>query len=241
MPVTIKTNSLDISRWLNSLAADQIPWCMQKTVNALAFNTRQAVIDKMGAVFQAPTPWTLKTPRVDKAKTKLNPSSRMYINDEGQQARVITHEFAGSHRISRKLEGYLFSQGFLKPGQQMVPGPACPLDGYGNPQASFMKAMMKYINENKNTKKQSKLAAGAVSYFISTGPPTSKLAAGIWMRVKYSKGSAIKPAFFFVTTRAYRQLIDVEEIGRRELEIGGQKILDANLQKALEEKLSDGE
>lgn len=241
MPITIKTNSLDISRWLDSVVADQIPWCMQKTVNALAFNTRQAVIDKMGAAFQAPTPWTLKTPRVDKAKTKVNPSARMWINDEGQSQRVITHQFAGSHRVSRKLEGYLFSQGHLKPGQQMVPGPGCPLDGYGNPQTAFLKAMMKYIRDNKTTVKQSKLAAGSVTYFISPGPPTVKFAAGIWMRVKYSVGSAIKPVFFFVTTKSYRQLLDVEAIGRRELEVGGQKILDANLQKALEQKLSDGE
>lgn len=240
MPI-IKTNSLDISKWIDSLVADQIPWCMQKTVNALAFNTRQAVIDKMSASFNAPTPWTLKTPRVDKAKSKQNPSARMWINDESQRPRVITHEFTSGHRTSRKLEGYLFSQGHLKTGQQMVPGPGCPLDAYGNPQGAFLKQMMKYLNENKGSVARSKKVAGEVSYFISPGPPSAKIAAGIWMRVKFSKGYAIKPVFFFVTTKRYRTLVDVESIGRREFEKGGQKILDENLQKALEEKLSNGE
>lgn len=257
MPITIKTNALDVSNWIGSLVEKQIPWFMLRTANDLAFATRAATTKKMESVFVQPTPWTLKSIWVDKAKDKMNIKARVWLNDYGGQERVIQHEFTGGLRRFKPFEGQFLRKGIIDKDLIIVPAAGCPLDSYGNPKPAFMVQMLSYLNVfgeqgyranmTEQTKKRlrgkfSKAVGGDVEFFISTGRwPNQNLPAGIWMRVKYAAGSAVKPVFLFVRKGAYLKRIDIEDIARNQFETYGKQILDKYLQDALEEKLSGGE
>jgi hypothetical protein len=143
------------------------------------------------------------------------------------------------------MEGAFRNIGVLPPGLIVVPGAGCPLTAYGNPQPGFITRMLAYFralgeqgyqaNMTDKTKraferKLSKKAGGGVQFFLGNG---RSLHLGIWQRIGYSKGSAIKPILMFVGRGHYQRRIDLERISHVTLSRHGAKILTENLAKAI--------
>ena len=132
----------------------------------------------------------------------------------------------------------------------MVPAAGCPLDGYGNPKPSFIVQMIAYFNafgeqgykanmtDASRKRFESGLSSqygGRVAFFISRGNMYGTgLPAGIWMRVSYAAGSAVKPVFLFVRQGNYRQLIRLEDVVRETFNKYGMRLIDEHLQAAIE-------
>ena len=153
--------------------------------------------------------------------------------------RIIGHLFKGGPRESKNHEQVLRRAGILPPGYFAVPGQAAPRDANGNIPPSFITQMLSYFrafgeqgyqaNMTDKTrarfeKKLGKAAGGTVEFFVSRGRGfwfgrrswregrRQHLPPGIWQRVRYSKGSAIRPIMMFVKAPKYRQLINLPEI-----------------------------
>lgn len=250
----ISIDSIETRRWLNSLVADQLPYFMMRSINDIAFATRDAGISAMKSKFKQPTPWTLKTLWVDKATDKTNISARVWLNDYGNQEKVLTHQYTGGKRQPRASESRWRRINFMKKDEIWVPGPGAPLDGYGNVKNTFMIQLMSFFatftdagydaNMNAETRKKflaSQSGSGeSVSFFVSKGPPLSHLAPGIYKRVKYvgtTENGYVVPVLLFVKEGNYKQAINLEDLAAKELATKGQQILDDYMTKALQEKL----
>ena len=249
----IKIDSLEVQRWMGSLVENQIPYFMLRSINDIAFATREAGIKRMSQVWDKPTTWALKTLWVDKAKDKANISARVWLNDYGGQERVLTHHFTGGKREPRASESRWRRMGMMEKDQIWVPGPAAPLDQYGNVRSSFVVQIMSFFNSfadagydaNMTTESRKKFLSSfetggeTVSFFMIRGNNrSSNLKPGIYKRTSYQGWSTIEPVFLFVKEGMYRQAIDLEDMARKELDSNGQRILDDYLRKALDEKLT---
>lgn len=153
--------------------------------------------------------------------------------------RIIGHLFKGGARESKNFELVLRRAGLLPPGFFAVPGNAAPRDGNGNIPPAFITQMLAYFrafgeqgyqanmtdkSRARFEKRLGKKAGGTVEFFISRGRGfwfgrrswregrRQHLPPGVWQRVRYSQGSAIRPVLMFVKAPRYQQLINLEEI-----------------------------
>ena len=154
--------------------------------------------------------------------------------------KALTHQFGGGFRRYKPFEGALLKINLIPPGHIAVPTKNCPMDAYDNPQKGFMVQLLAYFKAfpekgykaNMDEKGRKRLSnkfskgygAQATGFFISQGKVgqseaqvakiknPNALPAGIWQRVRFSGGSAIRPIFIFVKSPIYNKLIDFKEI-----------------------------
>jgi hypothetical protein len=248
---SITINTADVRQLLGDLTENQLPWAMLRTVNDLAFESRKVAYSAMGRAYKNPTPWTMKSLEVIKGRDKMNPSSWMGLRLDAPQQRALSHHFSGGKRAFKRMEGAFLRKGLIPPGTIMVPGDGCPLDAYSNPKASFIVQLISYfsafgeqgyrMNKTDKTRKayERKLAqqygGQSVGFFISWGGLSgNRLPAGVWMRVTYSYGSAVKPIFMFVRQGQYKKILSLDDIARDTMNQYGMRLLDEHLQAAIE-------
>lgn len=175
--------------------------------------------------------------------------------------KALTHQFGGGYRRYKPFEGALLNINLIPPGHIAVPTKHCPMDAYDNPQKGFMVQLLAYfkafpekgykanMDEKGRKRLSNKFSKGygsqATGFFISMGKigqsesQVSKiknpnaLPAGIWQRVRFSSGSAIRPIFIFVKSPYYRQLIDFKEVATWTFDGNIKDVFNTQLQKAI--------
>jgi len=105
-------------------------------INDTLFAVRAAEITLMQRSFDRPTPFTLKSPRVQLA-TRDTLAGEIYIPDQGTGKELpggkpLLAEVYGGPRRFKRSEKLLQAKGVLPKGMYAVPGPAAEIDVYGN-------------------------------------------------------------------------------------------------------------
>jgi hypothetical protein len=122
----------------------QLRSAMAKGINDTGFGLRLALVKEIKDSFDRPTPIIVNSPRFGKASPE-NLSAKVYISDkdystgqirsEGEDvtpSNILRPHIIGGRRISKNSEMLLRRIGVMSSDQFIVPGPAVPLDKYGN-------------------------------------------------------------------------------------------------------------
>lgn len=241
--ITVKVEGLQAT--LANLAGmqKQVRYAASRALNNVAFAVNAEIKDEMRRTFRGgATPYTLSAFRVIKA-TRENLTATVALRlDSGGKARsydvTLKHLFTGGTRTWKGMEGAFRRIGVLPDGYMIVPGDACPLDGYGNPPRALIVQLISYFNAfgeqgykaNMSDKRRANLAKvgrsaggyktiGGVQYFVSRGKGQwygrpQHLPAGIWAKSGVH-GADVKPIFMFVRRGRWRQFIDLQRIGQQ--------------------------
>jgi hypothetical protein len=183
-------------------------------------------VKEMRDVFTSPTPFTLSSVFVRPA-TLQNLSAEIKLKDfagKGTPAsKFLAPQISGGQRGQKRFERALQSVGAMPAGFRAVPGSGAKLDSYGNMNRgqivqilSFFRAFPEMgYKANMTPARRKSLARGSksrqgIAYFV--GRPGDRLPLGIWQRVQFARGTAIKPVLIFVRTVGYEQRYDFEYV-----------------------------
>jgi hypothetical protein len=119
--------------------------------------------------------------------------------------------------------------GILPAGYYTVPGAGATIDAYGNQSVGEIRQILSYFNAaemragytaNMTDKTRARLARGSkktgfgYAYFAILPGRGSHLAPGIYKRMNFGAGSAIKPVLMFVKEPSYPKRYRWKETGR---------------------------
>lgn len=238
MNVTIEFKGLkELQAKMSDLEKKQIPFATAKALTKTAQDVQAEEVKVMHSSLDRPTPYTLKSLYV-KPATKTDLSAMVYFKDKssagkGNPAANWMHpQTMGGKRNIKRFESALQRIGVLPRGMYIAPGSACPLDAYGNIPPSFIVQMLSYMRAfgeqgykaNITDKRKAALAKGSkrkqgYEYFVSYGKGTwsgrQHLPPGIWKRVRFAQGSAIKPIMMFVKDPSYSKRFPFYETAQK--------------------------
>lgn len=220
--------SLDLDELL---AKDFGPRAMVDAINHTAFAARKVLQAEMTEVFDRPTPWTLKSLQVKKAKVgsgKAIEDAAIYVSDYAASKDVapeawLKAEVYGGGRRTKRLEERLRYYGLLPPGHMVMPGKGARLDAYGNLSKGHMEQllsglgaaeMVAGLTANASQAKRSLVKGHAKAFFVIR---RGKTAIGIAER----RGKRMEVVLVFIRradyTRRFRFHEIVEKIANRYL------------------------
>lgn len=183
-------------------------------------------------VFDRPTPFTMSALFVRPA-TVSNLSAEVKLKDFAGKgtpaATYLAAQLRGGSRRLKRFERALQSVGAMPAGYRAVPGAAAKLDSYGNLDRGQIVQMLSFFRAfpeagykaNMTDKKRAALARGSktrqgFAYFA--GRPGDRLPDGIWQRVRFAQGTAIKPVLIFVRWADYQAVFDFDYVAERTIQ-----------------------
>lgn len=215
----------DIDRLLPKLAAvgsRQVPFVVAKALTKTGQIAQRSIKDAMPHTFDRPTPYTLNSLYL-KPATKTNLEALVKIKDEsfkGIAANKWLHaQVAGGVRNLKRSERSLQIKGYLKSGEQIVPGKGVALDGYGNVRGGQMSKILGALqansdpmqNETTASRKRGRSKKRKAEYFVGS-PGGGRLPRGVYARTGFAFGSAIKPVLIFTKAGRYRKRFPFHDI-----------------------------
>lgn len=220
--IKIKNDFAGFIRKLDKDTQKQARYAAMKALNSLAKIAQQEVKKEMLLNFDRPTPFTLNSTFI-KYANKLNLTAQIYIKDielakSKSLAESIGHQFSGGSRLRKRLEYWLEKAGYISGNEFVVPGAGADLDQYGNMRRGQIQKVLSQLSAGSDAASyrsgsaRSKSKRAVSGYFWSRG---GKLKRGVWMRVNFASGSAVKPVLLVVQVPKYRQRINMEAIGVR--------------------------
>lgn len=223
--VSAKVDQSSMLAGLSDAEKRQIPFATARALTAVARKVKDAEVHEMRDSFDRPTPWTLNSLFL-KPATKAELTAYVWLKDDratsgGTPASVyLRPEIHGGARLPKKFERALASVGLLPAGFVAVPGSAAKLDQYGNMSKGQIVQILSYFrtftaegfSANITDKRKAKLAKGTkkkqgFAYFVGR-PGDGKLPLGVYKRVHFAQGSAIKPILIFVDGALYQERYD---------------------------------
>lgn len=184
---------------------------------------------EMRDVFSMPTPFTMSSLYLRPA-TSSNLSAEVKLKDFASKAtpasKFLAAQLKGGERVQKRFERALQAVGALPPGFRIVPGDAAKLDAYGNMDRGQIVQILAFFRAfpeagykaNMTAQGRAKLARGGktrqgISYFA--GRPGDRLPLGIYQRVTFARGTAIKPVMIFVRSAVYQAVFNFEDVAKR--------------------------
>ena len=218
----------DLGSQLDRLTREQIPFAASVALNNTADKILEREHHEMRDVFDRPTPWTLGSLFV-KRSSKANLEAQVGLKDfagKGIPAtKFLPPQIIGGGRRLKRFEKALRAAGHLPEDFRAVPGSGAQLDAYGNIKPSQIVQIISFFRAfpeagyraNMTDKKRNRLARGTRSkrgftYFI--GRPGGRAPLGVWQRVQFGWGTAVKPVLIFVRHAQYRAIFDFEFVAR---------------------------
>lgn len=240
MEIKVKIDGLnELKSSMNDLAANQVPYATMKAINKTSQQIKEELVKEMGRSLDRPTPYTLNSLYI-KYATKKELSAEIGYKDKSQTgkgnpaANWMHTQAEGGARNLKRFEIALNRIGVLPNGMKVAPGSACPLDAYGNIPSSLIVQILSYVRAfgeqgyraNITDKRKAALAKGSkrtgtmgYEYFVSYGKGTwsgrQNLPAGIYKRVGFAQGSAIKPIMMFVRNPSYKKRFPFNETAQK--------------------------
>lgn len=240
--IKIEVKGLDAVRQKLGSLSKQANFAASKALNETAKKVQQATHDEMRKVFDRPTPYTLRSMKVERSD-KRNLTAIVKLRDDAPGkgtpwVKALGHHFDGGDRNWRKFEGALMRIGILPAGMAAVPPKdsswAMQLDAYGNIPRGKLVQLLSYFQAfgeqgykaNMTDKRKRQLAKfgktdggyktiNGVQYFAV--PRRIGIARhfhpGIWARRSVG-GVDVAPAILFVRKPRYQRSIDLERIAR---------------------------
>lgn len=210
------------------------PAIKKAVVNALN-HTGSAVLDALKAQmpidFDRPVPYTLNSLRYGKATP-----ARLFVEirpadwgGKGTSAKdYLGPEIFGGERQDKRSERALKAMGVLPDDMYTAPGRGATFDAYGNQSVGEIRQILSYFQSaqmtsghlaNMTDKTRARLARGSkktgfgYTYF-AIRTHKGNLAPGIYKRMNFSVGHAIKPVLMFVKRPRYAKRYRWHQVGR---------------------------
>jgi len=202
-------------------------------INHAAFSARKAVQTEMRTAFDRPTPYTLNSMEVIKAKpSKLE--ARVWFKDLEQKSATtgrghyLTTQVFGGQREWKQFEARLRRVLWLPPGHYAVPALGAELNAYGNIKPGEITKVMSWLgafdevgySANKTAEGKARAKRGTkrrrgTAYFVAsrTDRRTRHLHPGVYRKTRFGFGWAIKPVLLFVPYARYRKRLKFFEVG----------------------------
>lgn len=226
MQISVKINGLDKLKAKLQGHAKQIPYATSRAINATAYKATQDTSAEIKNVFDRVTPWIAKSVRYSKS-TKRDLRSTIDLdywgNKQGVSAeKILKAEIFGGQRHKKRHEIALEKAGILPAGMYIVPGDAADMDEYGNMKSGQIVQIISYFKAfgeqgyqaNMSDRRRESLArdkkktgARGFAYFVLKRRH-GKLLPGVYKRVQFGTGSAVKPVMIFVRKAAYKKRLD---------------------------------
>lgn len=216
----------------------QVTFATRVALSRTIVKAKGALEHEMRDVFSNPTPFTVSSLYVRPA-TATNLSAEVKLKDFAAKAtpasKFLTAQIKGGERGQKRFERALQSVGALPPGYRIVPGSAAKLDSYGNMSRGQIVQILAFFRSfpeagykaNMTAEGRAKLARGSkqrpgFAYFA--GRPGDRLPLGIYQRVSFARGTAVKPVMIFVRSTVYQKVFDFEYVANKtvEAEFGGE-------------------
>lgn len=233
MELSVKNDLERIARNLRETARARIPEAAAKAITQCAYLAQQAEVKEMRDVFDKPTPYTLSSTWV-KPASKTTLAAMVKLKDEAGKgtpaAKYLLPQIVGGERSLKKFESALRSAGALPEGYFAVPGSGAQMDAFGNMSRGQIVQILSYFKAfpeagyraNITDARRARLTRGTRSkqgfvYFVGR-PGDGKLPLGIWQRVMFAQGSALKPIMLFVSAVHYGSIFDFRYVVRTVVE-----------------------
>jgi len=186
---------------------EQWPIVVAHALNVTTEQAKATITETMRGVFDRPTPFTQNALKIAQARPdKSQPYAEIRIRDDGVGLgkHYLNPQVYGGARAQKRGEYALGGGGVF-----YVPGKDVQRDAYGNIPRGLMakilsqtrRATDRYANESavsktRREKREIKKRGFASNFFLvkpGQGGATAHLSPGVWERVKFSSGSALRP------------------------------------------------
>jgi len=253
----------ELQAQLRGLSGDKIKKARIAALNDAAFAGQKAGKEEIVKVFDKPTRWVVGGIRYVKARPDRDFSSidlDFWGNKQGVSAeKILSAQVYGGARRHKRHEVALNRVGILPPGMFIVPGEGADMDQYGNMSSGQIVQIIAFFRAfgeqgykaNMTDKTRARLAKGtktkqAIEYFVvkpesyrtwgkgnGKAMGRRKMQPGIYKRIVFGMGSAIKPVMIFVKSPQYGRRFDfyrvTAEAAERQLYLSLDKYLNQML------------
>lgn len=221
MPINVRDAVAQLSA-ICTAGQKQVQFATRVALTRTASKVKDAEVHEMRDVFRNPTPYTLSSVFVQPA-TANRLSATVLLKDEATKAipaaKYLKAQIDGGQRGLKRFERALIAAGVMPGDYRAVPGAAAKLDAYGNMNRGQIVQILAFFRAfpemgykaNMTDAGRARLARGSRSklgfaYFV--GHPGNRLPLGVYQRVKFAHGSAIKPVLIFVRSAVYESIFD---------------------------------
>lgn len=223
--INITENIDELKRDLDDFEKQELPFALALTLNDVAEDAKQGLVEEMTLKFDRPTKFVLNSMFVARAqKRKLAAFVQFKSGPAGTKGdNVIRPHVFGGRRGTKRHEFLLRQRGFMLSNEYAVPGAGAKLDRFGNMRTSEFNQILSALgaqgdalqNRTPRSRRRAR-GAGRLRNFFVPSRTTSSLAPGVYER----KGrSRIVPILVFVSAPAYSRRLRwhdlAEEIARR--------------------------
>lgn len=249
----IKIELSGVNKMIESLTdfeKQHLPFATAKALTKTGQEVKAGLVKEMESVFDRPTPYTLDALMLRPA-TKSNLVAFVWLKDfagKGTPAvKYLWAQVVGGSRNLKRFESALQRVGALPRNMFITPGEGADLDQYGNMSKGQIVQILSYFQAmgeqgyraNMTDAGRARLKRGSkkkrgFEYFIPE--PGSRLRPGIYKRLGFSHGSAIKPVLIFIKAPGYEKRFKFFEVGQR---IAAAR-LPINLNDALSQAIREG-
>ena len=207
-------------------AQKQIDFATRVALTRTAQKAAVAEVKEMRDVFRNPTPYTLSSVYV-KPATKARLEATVMLKDEATKAvpaaKFLRAQIDGGQRVQKRFERALQAVGAMPDGYRAVPGAGARKDAYGNMSGGQIVQILAFFRAfpemgykaNMTDKGRARLARGSkrqqgYTYFV--GHPGDRLPLGIYQRVSFARGTAVRPVLLFVRSAVYEERFDFKYV-----------------------------
>lgn len=227
MQIDIRADLRDVEKSLRNLRKDQIPFAIAYALTKTAQEAKKDIEADIKRVFDRPTPYTQKAVWL-KAATKARLFAKVYLKDESFKGvpadRYLIHQIRGGTRQLKGFEKLLQRSGVMPDNWYAVPTAAAPLDAYGNVPGGVITRILSQLQASRDSLANETPASKQRAmrrrnrrpsrYFVAYPgrARTAHLTPGIYERVGFGFGDAIRPIFIYTNTAPkYRKRLKFDE------------------------------
>ncbi|OWW18421.1 hypothetical protein [Noviherbaspirillum denitrificans] len=191
-------------------------------------DVRDELKSEMARKFDKPTPYTLNSLFLRRA-TRDNLEAQVWVKDNtfgsGTPAdRYLGPEIYGGARTQKGMERALQAAGLMRSGDYAIPAAGAQLDAFGNVKRSQIVQILSQLRvqmasgfesrRSNSAASRRTVARQGVTYFAL---PTQVrgLKPGIYLKKRFSRGSAIRPVFIFTSQAGYAKRFDFFGVASR--------------------------
>jgi hypothetical protein len=227
--VDVSKTVAELTDKLGRLAYVQMPFAASVALNKTADDIQRREVSEMRNVFDRPTQYILNSVVVKKS-TKQTLRAEIGLKDRGAgvpASKYLAAHIGGGSRRPKRFESALRAAGHLPGDLRAVPGAGAKIDQYGNMATSQMNQILSFFRafpeaakgarQNMTDRKRQRLAKGTKSqrgfeYFI--GRPGGRSPLGVYQRISFARGYAIKPVLIFVRQARYKAIFDFKTVAQ---------------------------
>lgn len=247
LTVRVSCNAKAVADGLRAQLAKQLPFAQSLALNRLAATAKTELQGQMRRDFDRPTAFVLNALRVQRA-TKQRLESSVVLRDGGPipVRNILTPEVFGGLRHAKRHEIALRRVGILPPGWFAIPGPGAVIDANGNMASGQIVQILSFLQAfgqqgytaNSTAATRARIKRGTrtrrgIEYF-AVRPGNPGLAPGVWMRIGFGFGKAVKPVLLFTSKPPrYSKRLDIAAVADRVIRRDGAKEFDRALTQAM--------